>query len=212
MEKVTVGIISHKPGEMLERCVRHLCNVKEYPAGVPFDVKLQLTEGSHAENWNRLMERCETDFVCVLEDDTAPLQPFWLATMLNVMERNPIAAIVMPIETKDAETKEPDPGFKKWRDVTVTVPVTYAFCNLVRRSCGLVADEKLNYFVDVDLALQSTSKGFVNIVSGHVLMLHGTQNGGRMSDDAEKRSRQRVDSAYMAQKWPGLWQPPEATE
>ena len=67
--QVEVGIISHKPqgNELLERCIQSLIRVN---AGVSYNLILQLTPGSYAENWNRLMARANADFVCVLEDDT----------------------------------------------------------------------------------------------------------------------------------------------
>lgn len=193
--KVQVGVISHKPGDLFERCMESLVRI---PAGIDYELKLQLTEGSNAENWNRLMERCDAEFVCVLEDDTAALKPFWLKSLVQTMVDYPACGIVMPVETKDG--KEADPGFIRWLNKTQAVEQTYGFCNLIRKKVGLKADENLKYFVDVDLSYQAMNKGWQCVCNGHVWMLHGSPEG-RMSTDAEILKLQEKDHLYMVEKW-----------
>lgn len=194
--KIQVGVISYKPGEMLQRCLDGLVRVQ---AGIDYELVLQLTEGSNAENWNRLMERCDADFICILEDDTAPLKPFWLKSLVEPMKTWSDAGIIMPIETKDGQHE--DPGFTRWLNTTTEVEQTYGFCNLIRREIGLKADEKLTYYVDIDLALQARAKGWKCLCNGHVWMLHGNQNGGRMSDDPGIKEVQASDMKYLQEKW-----------
>jgi ribosomal protein S24E len=195
--KVNVGIISAEPSnDALERILNAFCR---HYAGVEYDLKLQLAEGSLAANWNRLMDRCEADFVCVLQG-AIPIRSMWLYSLLDVMQRHPDCAIVMPIETQDGAN--PSPGFLPWLDKTATVGATYGFCNLIRKSAGLRADENLTYFVDIDLARQSIHNGFVNICNGHVWMQHENSKSPNASDIAECRKTKQADNDYLRKKWP----------
>lgn len=195
MDKVQVGIISHKPGTMLARCLDSLVR---HEAGIDYKLLIQTGPGSNAENWNLLVDRANCEYLCVMEDDTAALRPMWLASLVETMELHPGAAIVMPIETKDGLV--PDLGFKQWCDKTSIVPATYGFCNLIRMGAGLRADEKLTYFVDVDLSNQALAAGWQCYCNGHVWMLHGSKDG-RMSADPNIEVLQAIDRAYMESKW-----------
>jgi len=200
MPTLELGIISHKPQDnpLLERCIQSLIRVN---AGLQYNLILQLTPGTYAQNWNRLMARVNADFVCIIEDDTAAIKPMWLRSLVRTMAQFRDAAIIMPIETKDHVN--PDPGFKQWMDKTVEVHTTFGFCNLVRKEAGLKADENLeNYFVDIDLAYQARAKGWRTICNGHVWMLHGADEGRVSSpeqDDLEEKQKPYRD--YLQKKW-----------
>lgn len=199
--KIQLGIICHEPvnNPLLERCLQSLTRV---PAGIEYELLLQLTSGSHAENWNRLVDRCDADFICIMEDDTAALKPFWLKSMIETMLCYKDAGIVMPIETKDGSA--PDPGFKRWLDVTLPVASTFAFCNVIRRDVGLRADENLKWFVDIDLAKQAQHLGWQCYVNGHVWLLHGSPEGRLNSPDRENlQELQRPCWEYFTNKWNG---------
>lgn len=196
MNSVTVGIISHKPGEMLERCLKSLA---EIPAGIPYDLKLQAGEGTNAQNWNRLWKKCEgADFICMLEDDTAAIRPMWLLGLVETLRKHPVFGIVMPIETKDGVRE--DPGYTELLNATTRVAQTYGFCNLIRKGVRLEADESLTYFVDIDLAFQALEQGWELGCNGHVWMLHGAQNG-RLSQAADIEAKQEKDKLYLQRKW-----------
>lgn len=194
--KVTVGIISHKPGVMLERCLQSLVDI---PAGIHFDLKVQISEGTNPQNWNRLWEKCTGDLVCMLEDDTAPLKPMWLKSLVQTMQDATDAGLVMPIETKDGTLA--DQGFVQWLNRTSEIPQSYGFCNLIRRDLPLRADESLTYFVDIDLARQVQECGARLICNGHVWMLHGDPAGGRLSNAENIRETQAKDMEYLHGKW-----------
>jgi GT2 family glycosyltransferase len=197
---VELGIISHAPAEneLLERCIQSLIRI---PAGVKFNTILQFTPGTYAENWNRLMDRVNADFVCIIEDDTAALKPMWLRSMLRVMMQVRDCAIVMPIETKDG--RNPDPGFVRWLDKVMTVQATFGFCNLIRKEAGLRADEALgNYFVDTDLTNQAYEKGWRAVCCGHVWMLHGAEEGRVSSpEQTDLEEKQKSAREYFKKKW-----------
>jgi GT2 family glycosyltransferase len=192
--RIQVGILSHNPGEMLERCLRSLIRI---PAGIEYELKLQLTEGSNAENWNRLYHSCDADLICMLEDDTAAIRPLWLKSMVETMMFDPNCGVVMPIETKDEIN--PDPGFKQWMNKTSQIQQVYGFCCLWRRFEWLKADEKLTYFVDIDNGYQLQRKGYDALCNGHVMMLHGGPD--RLSEDADIVKRQEKDRKYLIEKW-----------
>jgi hypothetical protein len=203
MFSVEVGILCHKPqgNELLERCLQSLIRVE---AGVKYNLILQLDPVSHAENWNRLMERANADFICVLEDDTAALRPFWLRSLVETMYLRPDAAIVMPIETKDGTI--PDNGFRPWLDSISPVHSTFGFCNVLRRKAGLRADENLTYFVDIDLSRQAWENGWSCYCNGHVWLLHGAPTGRVTSPDKQEEGleeKQKPDRDYLADKWKG---------
>jgi GT2 family glycosyltransferase len=197
--KVQVGVISHKPGKLFERCMESL--TRHY-AGIDYGLILQLTEGSNAQNWNRLIDRADCDLLAVLEDDTAVLRPLWLFSLVESMKNLDEAGIIMPVETKDGSN--PDPGFVRWLDQTSQVHHTYGFCNLFRMEAmqDIRADENLTYFVDIDLAYQIQAKGWQCYCNGHVWMLHG-DTAGRMSTNPDIEAMQAVDRAYMERKWQG---------
>jgi hypothetical protein len=200
--QVEVGIISHKPqdNELLERCIKSLIRT---PAGVPYNLILQFTPGSYAENWNRLMARANAEFVCILEDDTAAIRPMWLRSLAGTMVQHRDAAIVMPIETKDG--RHADPGFRAWQDKLTQIPATYGFCNLIRREVGLEADENLTYFTDVDLAYQAYDKGWTCLCNGHVWLLHGAEEGRMTSPERDDLDEiQKPDKDYLEEKWKKL--------
>ena len=194
--RIDLGIISHKPGPMLERCLQSLIAI---PAGVSYRLLLQLTPGTNSENWNRLFKRCEADFICILEDDTAAIRPFWLKSMVETMLTYPQAGIVMPVETKDGMYS--DLGFRQWLNKTVMVDQTFGFCNLIRKGVQLEADENLTYFVDIDLAYQARAKGWHCLCNGHVWLLHGSPEKDRLSDMVDLREKQEKDRLYLAEKW-----------
>jgi GT2 family glycosyltransferase len=195
--KVQVGVISHKPGKLFERCMESL--TRHY-AGMDYGLILQLTEGSNAQNWNRLIDRADCDFLLVLEDDTAVLKPLWLSSLVESMKYFDEAGIIMPIKTKDGST--PDADFVQWLDKTSQVHATYGFCNLFRMEAmrDIQADESLDYFVDVDLAYQIQAKGWKCYCNGHVWMLHGDTKG-HMSTNPDIEAMQAIEMEYLEQKW-----------
>ena len=194
--KIQVGIISHKPGKLFERCIQGLIQVD---AGVDYELLLQLTSGTCAENWNRLYRRMDSDFLCVLEDDTAAIRPMWLKSLVSTMKMYPQCGIVMPIETKDGE--HADPGFVPWLNKTIPVAQVFGFCNLIRKGVKLEADEKLTYFNDIDLGYQAQAQGWQTLCNGHVWMLHGGDEK-RLSNAQDIEIFQVKDMQYMAHKWP----------
>uniref|UniRef100_A0A6H1ZGM5 Glycosyltransferase n=1 Tax=viral metagenome TaxID=1070528 RepID=A0A6H1ZGM5_9ZZZZ len=192
---ITIGIMSHEPSELLERCLKSLIDID---AGVPYELKLQLTPGTNPENWNRLFAKCNGDLVCMLEDDTAALRPMWLKSLVDTMLRFPDCGLVMPVETKDGI--RPDPGFVPWLNKTSQVIQTFGFCNLIRKGIDLKADENLTYFVDIDLAYQIQQANWKCYCNGHVQMLHGATQG-RLSNASDIIEKQREDREYLAKKW-----------
>lgn len=204
MPTVEVGVISYKPqdNELLERCLQSLIRIS---AGVPYNLILQLTQGTYAENWNRLMERANADFVCVLEDDTAAMRPMWLRSMARTLQQNRDCGIVMPIETKDGRV--PDPGFKQWLDKVSYLDRTYGFCNLIRNNIGLEADPNLgNYFIDIDLANQALFNNYKLLCNGHVWLLHGASEGRVSSPEQDDLvEKQKPAREYFQHKWEWLF-------
>lgn len=192
--KIDVGIISHKPGPLLDRCITGLI---EKEAGIKYNLLLQISEGTVTQNWNRLIDRCKGDFICILEDDTVPIHNYWLRNMVDTMTLYEECAIVMPIETKDGTYA--DPGFTKWMNKQSIVTETYGFCNLIRRDVGLRADENLTYFHDIDLSNQAIAKGHICICNGFVMMQHGGPD--RMSNAPDIMTKQSKDKDYLAAKW-----------
>lgn len=205
MPTIEVGIISHKPqdNELLERCLQSLIRI---PAGVTYNLILQFTSGSYAENWNRLMDRVNADFVCILEDDTAAIRPMWLRSLGRTMNQYRDCGLVMPIETKDGRV--PDAGFKGWLDKITNLDRSYGFCNLIRTEVDLIADVNLgNYFIDADLANQVLFNSYRLLCNGHVWMLHGAEKG-RVSSPGQDDllEKQRPAKKYFQRKWKWLFE------
>lgn len=192
--KVEVGIISHDPGALLERCLESLVR---FPAGLEYKLVLQLTAGSNAENWNRLRSKMNGDLLCIMEDDTAVIRPNWLKSLVETMMIHEKCGILMPIETKDGET--PDPGFEMWMNKTQIIEQSYGFCNLIRKEVKIEADEKMEYFVDSDLSFQARVLGWDVMCNGHVLMLHGGDD--RLSTVNGIDEKQEKDKKYISDKW-----------
>jgi hypothetical protein len=195
--KVQVGIICHDPidNREFEKCLTAMAN---HNAGVEFDLLLQLTEGKHAVNWNRLIDRADADFICVVEDDMTVMSDLWLLSMLKTMALFPEAALVMPILTKDGVN--PWEGFEHLLGKTAPVPIIYTFFNMVRLEAGLRADENLTYFVDVDLTYQAQRKGFQTLCNGHFMTWHH-EGPGSLSIAGDLKEIQVKDRAYLANKW-----------
>lgn len=195
--KITVGVYTHNPGAMLERCLKSLIDV---PAGMAYDLKLQIGPGSCAENWNAIWEKGrDADFLCIIEDDTAAIKPFWLRSLVDAMMVYPRCGLMMPIETKDG--MYPDPGFRAWMNKIVPVPAAYGFCNLFRRKeLDLRSDVELAYFNDIDLAYQVQAQGRECMAQGHVMLLHGDPTTDRISN-APDEERQAQDREYLERKW-----------
>lgn len=196
--KVQIGIICHDPlnNEPLEKCLDALAR---FDAGIQFELLCQFTEGSHPQNWNRLVDRADADVICILEDDIAVMNHLWLLALSRTMWTYPRAGLVMPILTKDG--KDAWQGFEGWIDKTIPVPQIFTFCNMVRLKAGLRADENLTYFVDTDLTLQAHAAGYETLCNGHVWAWHHLDDKS-LSEAPDKLEIQAKDKAYLAEKWP----------
>lgn len=193
--KIQVGVISHKQGPMLERCLNSLIKVT---AGIDYELILQLEKGTHSDNWNRLFSRFDADFICILEDDAAAIMPNWLKGLIEIMVSQPEIGIVMPIESKDGVRA--DPGFLRWMNAVTNINELYGFCNVIRKGVDIICDDHVVYFADQDLGLQAMKKGWKLAAYGHTMILHGDADSGRISNKPDEE-RQKADAAYFQKKW-----------
>jgi hypothetical protein len=146
------------------------------------------------------MRICSGDFVCILEDDTAALRPFWLKSMIETMAMYPKCGMLMPVESKDGIN--PDQGFLQWMNGHYKIQNIYGFCNLIRKGVNIVADEKMTYFTDIDNGYQAASQGWDLMINGHVMMRHGSDVlHDRLSGKADILEKQKKDTEYLKQKW-----------
>lgn len=177
---------------------------------------------------NRAVGQCESELVCLVNNDIEVISPDWLEEMAGHALRPEVGAVGAMLLYPDGTIQHAGviigmhgvadhvyagrprgwSGHGGRARVTQELSAVTAACLMVRRSTYLASgglDERLAVaFNDVDFCLRLRERGFRNIWTPHAQLYHH-ESASRGRDDApERKARYAGEIAYMRSRWTAM--------
>ncbi len=178
---------------------------------------------------NFAADKSAAEFVCLLNDDTELVEPAWLLDMVALAARKHVGAVGAKMVTPDGRVQhggvmvssDATPGQRAshmWQGlpayetgqvgravITQPVAAVTGACLVIRRSLyqetgGLDPLFPVDYG-DIDFCLRLHDKGYRNIVTGHVMMVHDAGSTKKAKANW-RRDQMLAAERQLFERWP----------
>lgn len=185
---------------------------------------------SRASLLNFAAQQARGDYLVLLDDGCAMLQPDWLEQLLNHAQRPEVGAVGAKLLRPDGNVASAslllglrgpsaspfvgkpmkEPGYMDRLLLDQNCSAVPASCLMVRKAAwfevgGMNEGEFPSVYHDVDFCLKLTQAGYLNVWTPHATLLHGDDTGAGQSDenlpDESRKKSVTAEEACMYDRW-----------
>lgn len=248
-QKITIIIPFRDKVDYLKRCLKSIFERTEYPnyelmlvnnnssepdtlsylRSLSGNRRVNILDYPHEFNYAAMMnwavERCQTEYLLLLNNDTEVINTGWLSSMAEHIQRGEVAAVgcklLFPsgtiqhagvfISTKHIAghglyNRNNDNHHHGWLNVVRGMNACTAACLLLKKSVyeecgGMDAEGQKIAYNDVDLCLKMRERGYLIVYTPYAELYHYESVSRGYEDDPVKQKRFDAERENMREKW-----------
>ena len=174
---------------------------------------------------NRMVEACEEDYICQMNDDVEPITGDWLDELVSIGIQDHVGAVGPKLVYQNMDIQHvgcvlgiggvcehvfkhqpnSNPGYHGRAKIISNVSMVTAACVLMKKKIYKELggdDENLALaFNDVDFCIRVRDAGYYNIINPYSLLIHHESTTRGLPDTEEKRKVENREGQYMLTKW-----------